>query len=108
MARHSARHSARPLKSIIRNRLRRLILASGVLLYALFVAAPAMAGNSAVIFMYHRFGEGDYPSTSITIPQFEAHLAELKAGGYTVMPLPDMVDSLKTGTPLPDRWSPCV
>lgn len=63
----------------------------------------ARAGNSAVIFMYHRFGEGDYPSTSITMEQFDAHLAELQAGGYVVLPLADIIDALKNGIDLPDR-----
>ena len=32
--------------------------------------------NSAVIYMYHRFGESAYPSTNITLEQFEEHLKE--------------------------------
>jgi peptidoglycan/xylan/chitin deacetylase (PgdA/CDA1 family) len=67
------------------------------------MAMDAYAGNSAVIFMYHRFGEDEYPSTSIKLEQFEAHLAELKSGGYTVMALPDIVKALEKGTALPDR-----
>jgi len=49
-----------------------LLLALGVLLG--LGAAPAMAADSAVVFMYHRFGDGRFPSTNITIEQFEAHL----------------------------------
>lgn len=81
---------------------------------ALFVAAPAphaVAQNSqtaaeyasAVVLMYHRFGEEDMPSTSIRIDQFEAHLAELKSGGYQVLPLPRIVAALRDRKPLPDR-----
>lgn len=81
----------------------RLLVFLGIFVYPLLVALPALAGNSAVIFMYHRFGEDTYPSTSISIAQFEAHIAELKSGGYHVMALPDIVRSLKDGTALPDR-----
>ena len=41
-----------------------------ILLAAAFVAgaAPmAVAGSSAVVFMYHRFDEGDFPSTNTRI-----------------------------------------
>ena len=37
--------------------------------------------------MYHRFGETKYPSTNVTLEQFEAHLDELKSSKYKVMPL---------------------
>ena len=67
------------------------------------IAAEAMAAKSAVIFMYHRFGETDYPTTNITIEQFEAHITELKNGGYTVMALPDIIAALVEGRDLPDR-----
>ncbi len=53
--------------------------------------------------MYHRFGEDDIPVTNIRLEQFEAHLDELKTGGYTVLPVPEIVAALKTGKPLPDR-----
>ena len=32
--------------------------------------------NSAVIFMYHKFGISKYPSTNITLDQFDKHLEE--------------------------------
>lgn len=63
----------------------------------------ASAADSAVILLYHRFGEDDYPTTNVTLEQFEAHIAHLKSGGYTVLPVPQIVDALKTGKPLPDR-----
>ncbi len=80
-----------------------LLALLGILVLPLLAVPSALAANSAVILMYHRFGESDYPSTSISIARFEAHLAELKRGGYRVMALPDIVNALKNGTPLPDR-----
>ncbi len=65
--------------------------------------AEARAEGSVSVVMYHRFGESEYPSTNISMAQFEAHLAELANGAYTVMPLPDIVESLRRRRPLPDR-----
>ena len=73
------------------------------LVLALPFAAPARAADSAVIVMYHRFGEDDYPATNIGLAQFEAHLAHLKAGGYSVLPVPHIIAALRAGTPLPER-----
>lgn len=65
--------------------------------------SAARAADSAVILMYHRFGDGRYPTTNIRLDQFEAHIAELKSGGYTVLPVPDIVKAIQDGTPLPDK-----
>ena len=82
---------------------RRLTL--GLLALAYWLGAPAMsqAADSAVILMYHRFGENNFPSTNIRLEQFEAHLQELTSGPYTVLPLPDIVAAIREGRPLPDR-----
>lgn len=67
------------------------------------VVASVSAANSAVVLLYHRFGEGKFPSTNIQLSQFEGHLKELASGGYVVLPLPDVVRALRDGVPLPDR-----
>jgi peptidoglycan/xylan/chitin deacetylase (PgdA/CDA1 family) len=59
--------------------------------------------NGAVVVMYHRFGDGRYPSTNIRMEQFRKHVAELKKDKYTVMPLPEIVSALRNDRPLPDR-----
>lgn len=59
--------------------------------------------SSAVVIMYHRFGETARPTTNIRIDQFETHLKELTTGKYAVRPLAEIIDALKTGRPLPDR-----
>lgn len=66
-------------------------------------AQAAAAADSAVIVMYHRFGETAYPTTNIGVDQLEAHLAELAKPQYTVLPLPEIVAKLKAGESLPDR-----
>jgi len=70
---------------------------------AVFSALPAFAQSSAAVIMYHRFGESDFPATNIKLEQFDAHLAEIKSGGYNVLPLGDLVDKLKAGEELPDK-----
>lgn len=65
--------------------------------------AAGLAADSAVILQYHRFGESDLPSTNIRLAQFEAHLAYLKSGGYTVLPIPHIIAALRAGQPLPDK-----
>ena len=65
--------------------------------------AAAQDASHAVVIMYHRFGEGRYPSTNTTIEQFETHLEELATGGYTVLPLIDVTTRILEGEPLPDR-----
>ncbi len=70
---------------------------------ALVGARVAVASDSGVILMYHRFGEDAYPSTSVTVEQLDSHIEELLAGAYTVLPLSEMVDSIRKGVPVPDR-----
>lgn len=59
--------------------------------------------DSATVLMYHRFGESRYPSTNISIEQFEAHLDHLAAGNYSVLKLDDIIVRLGAGELLPDR-----
>ncbi len=66
-------------------------------------AAAGADSKSAVVFMYHRFGEPDYPTTSVTLEQFDSHLEAIGTNGYKVAPLPDIVSALKKRNPIPDR-----
>lgn len=61
----------------------------------------ALLDDGAVVVVYHRFGESDQPSTNVTLEQFEAHLKILDRGGYTVLPLPEIVAALTEGRDLP-------
>lgn len=72
-------------------------------LAALTAAAPVQAADSAVVLMYHRFGDGRTPSTNIRLDQLDAHIAELQRGGYHVLPLPEVVEALRSGRSLPDK-----
>lgn len=84
-------------------------------LIALFISAFATFGlaglhaaadepvTKAVVIMYHRFGEGDHPSTNVTMEQFRSHVEELKSGDYNVVPLARIVAALRDGTALPPK-----
>lgn len=65
--------------------------------------AVAQDHGQASIFIYHRFGETKYPTTSVSIAQLEAHIAELTSGRYQVMPLDAIIDTLAAGRPLPEH-----
>ncbi|MFN3077169.1 MAG: polysaccharide deacetylase family protein [Alphaproteobacteria bacterium] len=65
--------------------------------------AWAEGTDSAVVLMYHRFGDSPKPSTNIGLERFEGHLRTLLSGGYHVLPLSQIVAALKEGRPLPDR-----
>ncbi|GAB4302697.1 MAG: polysaccharide deacetylase family protein [Thiohalomonadaceae bacterium] len=75
------------------------------LLFLLLLAAAgcAAAASHAVVFMYHRFGEDRYPSTSIRLEQFDAQLDYLAQNGYQVWPLERIVTHLLHNEPLPER-----
>lgn len=94
------KNSAAPPGAGVMHRMAAAVLAAAI---GLTAAAAAQAADQAVIVMYHRFNEGDFPSTNIRLDQFDQHLTELASGKYTVMALPDIVDALKAGKPLPDR-----
>ncbi len=66
-------------------------------------AAAAQEGASAVILIYHRFGEDGIPSTNIRLDQFEGQIAELTNGPYHTVALPDIARAIQSGEPLPER-----
>jgi peptidoglycan/xylan/chitin deacetylase (PgdA/CDA1 family) len=83
-----------------------VMLVVGMLLpHTAFIRAALAADPlpSAVILMYHRFGEAKYSSANIKINQFEAHLKELKKQRYSVLPVAKIVAKLSRGEVLPDR-----
>ncbi len=80
----------------------RLILGLLLIIFMLLPAA-ARAADHATIFIYHRFGDARYPSTNTSLADFRAHLDLLRDGGYSVLPLADIAEHLRKGTPLPER-----
>ncbi|BBN58423.1 polysaccharide deacetylase family protein [Hydrogenovibrio marinus] len=59
--------------------------------------------GSAVILLYHRFGEDKLPSTSIRLDQFDAQLDYLADNHFHVWSLSKLVAALKNHTPIPEK-----
>ncbi|MBU0720344.1 polysaccharide deacetylase family protein [bacterium] len=59
--------------------------------------------QSAVVFMYHRFGESAYPSTNIKVEQFAFHLEYLQKNDYNVWPLSKVIRYIIEKKPLPKK-----
>jgi peptidoglycan/xylan/chitin deacetylase (PgdA/CDA1 family) len=74
-----------------------------ILMITLLFCTSVPAADTAVVLMYHRFGEDRYPETNIRIDQFEAQLNLLREGGYSVVPLQRLLDALNKGESLPEK-----
>ena len=53
--------------------------------------------------MYHKFGVSKYPSTNITLEQFESHLQEFSLSKYKVLSLEFILDTIINDGLLPDN-----
>jgi peptidoglycan/xylan/chitin deacetylase (PgdA/CDA1 family) len=72
-------------------------------LTAALATRAAMAAESGVVLLYHKFGEENSPGTNIPLATFDAHIKELTSGRYHVMPLDEMLSAIMEKRPLPDR-----
>lgn len=61
------------------------------------------AADSAVILLYHHVAEDTPASTSISPVEFRSHLNYLKDNGFNIIPLDQMINSLKADQPLPEK-----
>ena len=59
--------------------------------------------NSAVVFMYHKFDTSKYPSTNITMDQFEDHLLEFSKSKYNVRSIEYILDTIINDGNLPNN-----
>jgi len=81
----------------------RTITFSILLVSSLLFNQAVKADDSAVVFMYHRFGEDRYPSTSIRVDQFRQQMDYLRDGGFSVIPLAELVAFLSGNHVLPPK-----
>ena len=85
------------------------LLYSAFLGLGLLLATPALGGtidadaSNAAIFVYQRIGDDSVPQANISVDKFKAHIKELTAGGYNVVPLGKVIDALKAGEELPQN-----
>ncbi len=87
--------------NIVTRQLQSSLFVGICLAVVLGIPSPSF-GDQANIFIYHRIGEDRYPSTNIDVGLFEQHMQYLKESGKVVLPLSEVVDSLKAGSPLPE------
>ncbi|PPR46129.1 MAG: hypothetical protein CFH17_00005 [Alphaproteobacteria bacterium MarineAlpha5_Bin7] len=76
------------------------------ILFFVFINKISLANNvknSAVVFMYHKFGVSKYPSTNITIEQFNKHLEEFSKKKYNILSLGYIVDTIINDGKLPEN-----
>ncbi|MCD6432481.1 MAG: polysaccharide deacetylase family protein [Sulfurimonas sp.] len=59
--------------------------------------------DAAVVFMYHRFGNATYPSTNITIKQFQYQLDYLEKNNYNVWSLSKIVNHIINKKTIPPK-----
>ncbi|MCR6629567.1 MAG: polysaccharide deacetylase family protein [Magnetospirillum sp.] len=80
-----------------------VFLAVALAVLAGWAGTSARAADSAVVFTYNRFGDSRFPAANTRLDQLDDQIAELKAGGYWVLPLSQVVEALQRGKPLPDK-----
>lgn len=56
--------------------------------------------GDATIFIYHHFGDSRYPTTNVPVENFRAQMRYLAENNYRVIPLAQLVESLKNKRPL--------
>lgn len=59
--------------------------------------------NSAVVLMYHRFGQPEHPSTNINKELFAKQMNYLKEKKFNVLPLSRLIDIFENNKPMPQR-----
>ena len=75
-------------------------------LFFIIISSAVQANNiknSAVTFMYHKFGISKYPTTNITLDQFDKHLEEFSKPKYNVKSLDYILDTIINDGDLPNN-----
>lgn len=81
----------------------RRLLPVPALLFATFAVAQDATPASAVILQYHHVGTNTPRVTSVNLDEFRAHMDYLRDNSFTVLPLEDIVTTLRNGDSLPGR-----
>lgn len=66
--------------------------------------APVLAQQpQAVVLQYHHISTDTPRSTSVSPEEFRQHMEYLREGGFTILPLEDVLQALQQNGPLPDK-----
>ena len=74
-----------------------------IVVLVLLILSSHISANSAIVFMYHRFGETTHPSTNITMEQFGFQLDYLQKNNYNVWPFSKIIRYISEKKPLPPK-----
>ncbi len=55
--------------------------------------------KEVISFIYHRFGDGRYPSTNVSLEDFKAHLQYLKSNDFQVLTFSEAISYLQSDEP---------
>jgi len=88
---------------MLRNQKNIYLLFFVLLFAATSVFAQKSTDDNIVCFVYHRFGDDRYPSTNISINDFEGHLQYLKDNGYNVVTLGQALNLLNSQSGVPGK-----
>ena len=72
-------------------------------LLMLLVSLSAASAEHGVLLQYHHISTETPPSTSTSPEDFRRHLEYLRDNDFNVMPLDEMLQSLKSRQPIPDK-----
>lgn len=75
----------------------------GFLLTASIVLFSAAALADAAVLLYHRVGDGRYPTTNVSTEAFREEMRWLKEKGYTVISTRKLEDYLLRGAEIPEK-----
>lgn len=72
-----------------------------IICYLCLAQIAIVQENSISCFVYHRFGDDRYPSTNITLPQFETHLKYLQETDYQTLTLSEALSLMERKNKFP-------
>jgi len=72
--------------------------------FLLTALLPLVLFADAHIFVFHRFGDAQHPSTNTAIATLRAEFDYLKSNGYKVIPLSRLAKALKNHEAIDDKW----
>lgn len=71
--------------------------------FCLMVLALSLPVKAAVVLQYHHVSDATPSSTSVTPVVFQQHMEYLVEHKFTIVSLPELVEKLKQGAPLPNN-----
>lgn len=74
-----------------------------ILLISITFTNLCFGANNVTVFIYHRFGESNLPTTNVSVAAFTQQMEYLHTHQYNVIPLADLIAKVKQGIPIPAK-----